>query len=1151
MQAYSHILNLMHNATLGQFSMHESHRDDARSSLIWTVLLFLLMGTFAMWPAPDAARGLAAYVPLHTGLEVAAVTVAVMVFGITWNTQGYRPDGRALMLGIGFLGVALLDLAHLLAYPGMPDFITPSGAEKAISYWLGARTLAALALISAALIPRSKSLTFDRGRRYLLLAGVLTLVIVILWVVLLHPEQLPRTFIPNSGLTRFKVNFEYALITAYLCATVLFAMHIGKERRFNASGMMAAAATMAMSEFFFTMYANVTDIYNLMGHVYKIAAYGFLYRAVFVESVRHPYQRLLTTEAQLVATLDALPDLLFELDRFGNYLDVHATEGRKFAAPASQLLGRNIRDVMPHDAAMTCLGAIEKAFKDGMARGTRITLEVPDGRRHFELSVSRRSNAGPSDQSVLGTSARFLVLSRDVTELVNQEQQIELEARLNAALLELETRSLAEEESSLLQFGIDLAEKLTDSQIAFAHFVNPDQESIELMTWSSATLRIYSTTAIDHRHYPMGRAADWEEAWNLQQPVVINEYPSASIKTELQQGHAHLQRFISLPVLEAGVVRMLVGVGNKPLDYTSNDVQALQLIANAIWNKAQRHRQEANILRLSTAMAQSPNSVVITDVNANIQYVNQAFTNISGYSANEVIGHNPRLLQSGQTPEHIYQEMWQRLSSGQAWQGELSNRRKDGSIYSEQTLIYPIRNSFGQVVNYLAHKEDITKRKEAEVRIHELSHFDQLTGLPNRSSMEEHLQQELSHARRDSPLVLLWLNLDSFKAINDSLGYAVGDLLLVEIANRLRKEVGDKGYLARMSGDTFIAVLSQTGHQGATLVAQRLLDAVQQPCQFNGHDLSVSASVGMTVCPFDGTTMVELLNHAEVAMYRVKEEGRNGLRFYASEMQANSERTLAVLQALKLALTRNQLHVVYQPQMDLSSGHMVGAEVLVRWTHPELGSISPGEFIPLAERNGLIVPIGNWILREVMRQVRSWKDVGLQGLVLAVNLSAVQFAQSGLVEDLLQMVDEVGIGPDGLELELTEAVALSDPVSAAKTIHTLQEAGFKISIDDFGTGYSSMSYLKRFAVDKIKIDQSFVREVHSDPDDQAIVRAIVQMAHGLGTTTIAEGVETQEQVDFLQACGCDEIQGYWYSRPLDAGSFEDFARSRLPSLNVR
>ncbi len=1119
--------------------VHSSHHQEARSALTWVLPLLLLMASVIVLPAPHASRGLAAYLPLHNILEVMAIAVACMVFGVTWNTHRYQKNGRALVLGVCFLGVALLDLTHTLSYEGMPDFVTPSGPEKSIAFWLAARTLAAMGLLAIALTPHHLGPELNRISRPTVLAATLVLVALVHVLLLFYPHLLPRTFVPGSGLTAFKVGYEYTLIATYLGATWLLARHLRRERTFNTSGLMAAAATMAMSEFFFTLYANVTDVYNLMGHLYKIVAYGFLYRALFVETVQSPHQQLLQTQNQLRATLDTLPDLLFEVDGNGTYLDVHATDAGKLAAPAAALVGRNLRDVLPHEAVAQCLAAMEQAREHGISRGTRILLNVPDGQRYFELSVARRTP--DADPATGGNAERFLVLSRDVTEVVRQEQQLQHEADLNAALLELESHHEVDDEPALLRFGVELAEKLTESRIAFIHFVNADQESIELVTWSSATLAHYCTAAYD-RHYPISQAGIWAEAFRQRQPMVFNDYASAPHKKGLPKGHSHLERLVSLPVMEGEQVRMLVGVGNKPADYTPQDVAALQILANAIWNKVRRQRQEAHILRLSTAMAQNPYSVIITDARGNIEYVNQAFTDISGYTPEEVIGKNPKVFKSEQTPPETYQALWEHLARGQPWRGELINRRKDGSSYSELTLIYPVRDALGRVVNYLAHKEDITQRKEAEARIHQLAHYDQLTGLPNRASMEKRLGEELGQATADSPLTLLWLDLDSFKTINDSLGYEAGDLLLVEIANRLRQELDEGDCLARPTGDTFVAILPRTGHQTATVQARRMLDALQRPFKVNAHELSVSGSIGLAVCPHDGGTVAALLNRAETAMYSVKQEGRNGLRFFAPEMQANSERTLALLHALKQAQARNELHVAYQPQMALPGGGMVGAEALLRWRHPELGDVGPGEFIPLAERNGLIVPIGTWVLREVMRQIRAWRDAGLGGLSVAVNLSAVQFAQPGLVDDIRRMVDEAGIDAACLELELTEAVALQNPVAAGQTIHALQAAGFKISIDDFGTGYSSMSYLKRFAVDKLKIDQSFVREVQSSTDDQAIVTAIVQMAHGLGTITIAEGVETQAQLDFLRTCGCDQIQGYWYSRPLSPEAFEAFAR---------
>ena len=1120
--------------------LHKSHRFEARAAVLWIAAWAVLLGSMIFSSPPDFTRGWASYAPAHAVLEVASVAVAIMIFSIAWATRRLCSNTRVPLLGVGFLAVALLDLSHALSFQGMPDFVTPSDPEKAINFWLAARTAAALALLGAALMPQRKNSLISNHNAWTALGVTLVLVTLVHGVVLFFPHLLPHTYLPDRGLTDFKVGYEYVLIAAYLLCAWRFAYYLGKERAFSASGLMAASAMMAMAEVFFTLYADVTDVYNLMGHVYKIVAYWFLYRALFVETVQSPYLSLQSAQAKLAATLKALPDLLFELDGDGNYLEVYASEPSKLTAPQADLVGRNIRDVMPEQAVVQCMGALEQARKQGHSRGTRIALEVAEGLRFFELSISKHVRASGLKKQEFYPNEGFLVLSRDVTEIVHQERIVEHEARLNAALLEVESHKAEEDESALLRHGVELAQKITGSEVSHIYVVAQDQFNLQLAARSTTTM-LGCCTSSDDKYCTLSQAGSWAEALRQRLPVMINDVAQDANETVSPP----LSRLISVPVIEGGRVCMLLCAGNKPQNYTSNELEGLQVLSNAIWNKVLRIRQQASILRLSAAIDQSPYSLIITDSQGRIEYVNPAFTQISGYEPEEVLGRNPSMFKSEQTASQTYKDLWGQLGRGLSWRGELINRRKDGSIYTEQSLIYPVRDASGRVVNFLAHKEDVTQRKANEALIHQLAHFDHLTGLPNRASIEDRLQQEIALARVDRPLTIMWLDLDGFKTINDSMGYETGNLLLVNIANRLRQELDDSACLARTGGDGFIAVLPDTAHQSATVQAKRMLDALKQPLQINSRELSVTASLGIAVCPSDGSTMVALLNRAETAMYKVKDDGRNGLHFYAPEMQQNSERTLAVLQALKLALARDQLHMVYQPQIDAFSGRMVGSEALLRWRHPQLGNVSPAEFIPLAERNGLIVSIGTWVLRQVMRQIRVWRDAGLPEMTVAVNLSAVQFAQPDLIEVIQRIANEEGVEPSLVELELTEAVALKNPEAAAKSIKALQEAGFKVSIDDFGTGYSSMTYLKKFAVDKLKIDQSFVRGVESSTNDQAIVRATVQMAHGLGMITIAEGVETQAEMDFLRSCGCDEMQGYLFSRPLDEVDFEAFVCRQL------
>ncbi|MYM67435.1 EAL domain-containing protein [Pseudoduganella sp. FT55W] len=430
-------------------------------------------------------------------------------------------------------------------------------------------------------------------------------------------------------------------------------------------------------------------------------------------------------------------------------------------------------------------------------------------------------------------------------------------------------------------------------------------------------------------------------------------------------------------------------------------------------------------------------------------------------------------------------------------------------------------------------------RQQADQRVHYLAHYDVLTGLPNRSQLHERARQLLEQARVNrTPAALLMLDLDHFKDINDTLGHTVGDALLSELALRLTSCLRDGDMVARLGGDEFIFVMPNMNSGEASDVARKLLDLIGQSHTVGVHDLRVSASIGIAMYPDDGHDVETLLQRADAAMFQVKRAGRQDFRFFTAAMQQRAARHLQLVNALRYALEREQMHVVYQPQVSLKTGRIIGAEALLRWSTPELGVVSPGEFIPAAEESGLIISIGDWVLRQAVRQARAWLDAGLPSLVMAVNLSAVQFRAADLPAHVAQVLYEEGLPPEYLELELTEGVAVQDPQGAIATMNALHDRGIRMSIDDFGTGFSSLSHLKKFKVYKLKIDQSFVRDISTDAEDKAIVAAIINMARSLGLTTIAEGVETVEQLEFLREQHCDEMQGYHISKPLPPQEFE-------------
>ncbi len=453
------------------------------------------------------------------------------------------------------------------------------------------------------------------------------------------------------------------------------------------------------------------------------------------------------------------------------------------------------------------------------------------------------------------------------------------------------------------------------------------------------------------------------------------------------------------------------------------------------------------------------------------------------------------------------------------------------------------------LIEMLAHFVAIViERKRDETNIQHLAHFDPLTHLPNRLLLEDRAHQAISVAQRaGTQLAVLFLDLDHFKNVNDNLGHRIGDILLIELAQRLQTLIRDEDTVSRLGGDEFIFVLPDIHPDAAAHVAEKLLAATARPYQIQNHELILTASIGIAIYPQNGSDFDTLIKHADVAMYRAKNSGRNNYRYYTEEMQAKSARNLMLENALRRAIEQQQLVVHYQPQISLKTGELIGAEALLRWYHPELGLISPAEFIPIAEDSGQIYKIGAWVLRTAIAQLKSWIDSGLPPIIIAVNLSAVQFRHLGLPELVTALLNEIGLPAQYLELELTESVAMNEPLEAIAVMDNLHNRGIRMSIDDFGTGYSSLSYLKKFKIYKLKIDQSFIRDISTDPEDKAIVTAIINMAHSLGFQTIAEGVETAEQLDFLREQGCDEIQGYYYSKPLHAEQFATFARDWLPA----
>ena len=811
-----------------------------RTQLGWSAALTALFAVGLALPGIVFFSEPADYTILHTVLEFASMAISLMIVALAWNLRQLAANSQIMLIGWFSLGVLIVDLAHTLSFPGMPDFATESTAQKAITFWLAGRIIAAVGFLVLALVPtRHWSPRLWVPGVVVVTLGALLLV----WIGIFHTQWVPTFFVPGEGLTTLKRVLEYGLSATYALAALLLLRRARRENSTELAWLAAAAWTLTLAELYFTLYVNVADVFNLLGHVLKVIAYGMVYRAVFVAGVQDPYRRLARETSLLRSLIDSVPDLISFTDTDGRVLGVNRAFGNRLR-------------IAPDDAV-----------------GQRLAELTPDADRH---------------------------------------------------------------------------------------------------------------------------------------------------RSRLHGSGDRVERFEETLTSDAGLVE----------------------------------------------------------------------------------------------------------------------------VYD--TLRTPYYSSSGASLGLIEISRDVTAQKAAEERIHHLALYDHLTGLPNRVLLTD-LATELfaDAAQAGRTQALIFLDLDDFKTVNDTVGHRVGDLLLRETAERVSAAVGPDVLVARLGGDEFAVLATRHSLDDTADLARAIIDSLDQPYRIEQYDLALSASAGIAMYPTDGSTFDELAVRADAAMYRAKREGRHTYRFFSGDMLLNAAERLDLLSSLRHAVDRDELVVQYQPQVSLADGRIVGVEALVRWAHPEQGLLAPDRFIGLAEESGLILPIGEQVLRRALTDAGEWDRAGCQPVRVSVNLSAVQFVQTDLPERIRRTLLQTQFPAERLDLEITETVAMANPDMASVTIEGLHRMGVTLSIDDFGTGYSSMAYLKRFHVDTLKIDKSFVEDLGRDPDDEAIVTAIIHMARTLRCSTVAEGVETRAQRDFLTAQGCDIAQGYHLHRPMDADAVRELLQPVL------
>ena len=560
------------------------------------------------------------------------------------------------------------------------------------------------------------------------------------------------------------------------------------------------------------------------------------------------------------------------------------------------------------------------------------------------------------------------------------------------------------------------------------------------------------------------------------------------------------------------------------------------------------HQEDRARLRQAQAVFDCTHEgVLVTDRQRKIVHVNRAFMAITGYQPDEVLGHTPSLFKSGHHSPDFYKQMFQALGRHGEWSGEIWNRRKSGEIFPQWQTIRVIRDDCGQLSHYVAVFSDISAIKDSEHEIKRLAHHDPLTDLPNRLLFRDRVEQALASAQvHKRGCALLMIDLDQFKMINDSLGHNVGDRLLKAVAARLRELFGPGVTLARLGGDEFAVLVEDCAQLvQAAGHAQRILDGLKEAFVIDGGQLFINASVGISLFPSDALSADQLLRNADTALFKVKSSGRNDYALYTEELTAHAQHRVEIAFELRRALEQQELRVYYQPVHDLQFSRLVGVEALVRWQHPQRGLVAPGEFIPIAERTGLIAEIDAWVMQQACEQMCAWQQAGVVLSFVAVNVSTHLFARRELYERVAQVLHDTGLDPAFLELEVTESAVMLDPEVALEQMHRLRELGVRLAIDDFGTGYSSLLRLKRLPVQKLKIDQGFVAGLPADDDDAAIVRVIIALAQSMGMQVHAEGIEHQEQAGFLLDQRCDLGQGYWFGRPMLASELD---WSRAPAI---
>jgi len=878
----------------------------------------------------------------------------------------------------------------------------------------------------------------------------------------------------------------------------------------------------------------------------NIALVGLLTLVLFALLARTERRRacaleeLSKRESHLRAFVSAMPGVSFLLDAEGQYLGVFGSDTELLLQPATAILQRKIMDILPADAADGCLSVVRGTLSSRRTTAYEYRLTIDGSERWFDARVAP-----------IGNTDSVIWLAWDVTERHGAEQRVRELSRLYGFLSHVNQASMHATTREML------FERVCDAALRFGGFRRAWIEAFDNVgiTTRKADTKATVPDSVDLRN------GDPIDAWSRGEVVYITGFRDGDIAPDWAVGDltGGMSACAGIPLRCDKELIGVLHLASDVLDLKrSEEVDLLREIGGDIslaltrLNIVAKHAAQATRIHLlAAAFESSRDGIIITDLDTRIVSANRAFSNLTGYDEVEAVGHPLSLLRSDMHPVEFYRQMHDALAREGHWQGEIWNQSKSGKVLPHFLSISTVTGDNGKAEHYVTVLTDLTRLKQAENRLDALTHFDPLTDLPNRLLIRARLEQSLAVAQQGGRrLAVLFIDIDHFQTINDGLGHAVGDELLVAVAQRLQAQMRSHDILGRQSGDEFVVVLHVLEDvSGADEFVRQLIEVFSAPfCLPTVGELFVQVSIGVAVNPEQGSHAAELIRNAESAMHEAKRSGRATWRTYVPGFTSAANSRLALEARLRRALRQGLFELHYQPLVNLEDGKVIGAEALVRLPRDGGSDVGPSEFIPLLEDTGLILPLGAWVQREVCRQGRQWLDEGKAIEVLAVNLSAAEIRSGHVQEQLRDILAETGFPPERLELEVTESGLMSRGSQAVEFLRSLKSLGIKLALDDFGTGYSSLAYLRRFPVDKLKIDRSFIRYIPDETGDMQLVATIVAMARGLGLRVLAEGVETEAQRLFLRKLGCDLWQGYLCSPPLPAAAFADrFLSSSGPS----